>query len=388
MAQLKYAEGVQALLNEHRGFTFQPNLYGQSALSSQRNDRTRDSRQLIRKMNATKCTTNWRNMSFDTKNAWQSFAVAFPVPCKNSDSGFLSNYQLFIKRNSYCLLNFSIAEEFIYMPELFSKSIGSPAFELKPGINTIDLTELYIYNFGLMPAVGDSILFRAIAYAEKSGQFFPNIQGSLLVEEIYIDGFFLNLILPEIDSGIVFSIYLSKPVSKGVSYVGTKVRYMGCFTTKSFLGLTDVPGSFEGQNGNPVIVNGSGTGLEFIPPFYTYNENGDVLLTHQTQYSILQFDGSMHTINCIISSGNRSAFLYQCSLSASMIIANLAADFEVIASLNSPITDPRITNINIIRSGTDCLFIVDWVGDGQPWELLVSFAVNPVQITFPGGGGD
>ena len=127
----------------------------------------------------------------------------------------------------------------------------------------MDMTDLYIQNFGCIPSPGQFVLFMAIPMSATSGQFFTPIIDVLEIEAVYIDGFFLNVVLPAGIRNIIFSVYLSKPVSKGQSYAGTKVRFMGCFSSKTFLELTDTPSSYVGQAGKGVKVKVDETGLEF-----------------------------------------------------------------------------------------------------------------------------
>jgi hypothetical protein len=93
----------------------------------------------------------------------------------------------------------------------------------------------------------------------------------LEVEEIYIDGFFVSLQFPKLSQNVTFSIYLSKPNTGTSGSVRSKVRYMGCFTSKRLIDLTDVPAPVAGDVGKVLSVSpdlgfqwqegGSGGGL-------------------------------------------------------------------------------------------------------------------------------
>jgi hypothetical protein len=263
MAKIKYAEDLDPLRKKHYGFTFIHNHYGQTMMQGQRNNRSRYSRQFLRMHNLQKAVRFWRDMSAETKTAWNNFAAAYPQPSKRNPLLFLTGYQLFLKRNHYCFLNHGIETEFMLLPEMVSLPFNAPTFYLTAGSNQIDVTELYIYNFGLIPNVGQWLQFMAVPYSEISGQFFEPIYATLEILNTYLDGFFLNLDVPKGNPDITFSVYLSKPLNPGYNYPSSKVRYMGCFTTKSFLGLSDTPNSYAGQSGKIVKVKADETGLEF-----------------------------------------------------------------------------------------------------------------------------
>ncbi|MBK5246408.1 MAG: fibrobacter succinogenes major paralogous domain-containing protein [Peptostreptococcaceae bacterium] len=263
MAKIKYGPAVTPLTKKHYGYTFLNSSIGKSMAAGQRNNRTRYPNQSLRQQNLQKCIREWRNMSATTVANWDAFAAAYQQPTKRNSAIFLSGYQLFLKRNHYCFLNHGIDTDFLDAPAMEAIAAPEPVFTLKSGNNIVDVTEQYIHNFGILPAPGDSLLFWAVPYSDSSGQFFPPIKSVLVCEEVFIDGLFLNLVIPNGNQNITYSVYLSKPVHAGSNYGGTKIRYMGCFTTKSFLGLTDTPGSYAGQAGKQVSVKADETGLEF-----------------------------------------------------------------------------------------------------------------------------
>ena len=263
MARIKYSDNLDPIRKKHYGFTFIANHYGQSLIQGQRNNRTRYTRQFQRMQNLQKCVRFWRTMSPATKTAWDNFAATYPQPSKRNSLIPLTGYQLFLKRNHYCFLNFDIETSFMEFPEMVALPVDTPVFTLTAGLNTIDLTELYISNFGIIPTPGQWLQFMAVPFSEMSGQFYEPIYNFLEVLNTYVDGFFLNIETPGDVAGITYSVYLSKPLNKGCYIKSTKIRYMGCFTTKSFLGLSDTPNSYTGQAGKTVKVKADETGLEF-----------------------------------------------------------------------------------------------------------------------------
>ncbi len=265
MARLKYGPGVLPFVNEHHGYTYLRSGTGQSALSSQKNDRNRNRRQINKKYNLMQCTNIWRNLSAETKTAWNLYASTYPQSCKNQNSGFLSGYQLFLKRQHYLFLNYGITER----PMIPPLEEPLPSFNFSVSVNQIDncvdVSDAYIANFGLIPKPGSFLILKVLPIAIETGQFFEPISNTVEVIESYIDGLFISFQLPVDIPRVVFQIYLSKPVHESERYVGTKVRYMGCFTTKTFLQLTDTPDSYGGQAGKIVSVKPDESGLEFIP---------------------------------------------------------------------------------------------------------------------------
>jgi uncharacterized protein (TIGR02145 family) len=99
-----------------------------------------------------------------------------------------------------------------------------------------------------------------------NGQFFAPIEQQLEITATYFDGMFLSFVFPADLQNIVFSIFLSQKINPSVNYTGTKTRYMGCFTTKTFLSLTDTPSTYAGQANKVATVKADETGLEFKTP--------------------------------------------------------------------------------------------------------------------------
>jgi hypothetical protein len=65
---------------------------------------------------------------------------------------------------------------------------------------------------------------------------------------------------------VSISLFLSKPVSAGLTYSQSLLRYMGCFTTKMFPELQDVPELNPEDAGKVWGVNEDGDGWELIDP--------------------------------------------------------------------------------------------------------------------------
>lgn len=262
--KVKYDESFEPLRNKHHGYTFIPSNYGNPAMSGQKNDRKRFEHQWLRMQCNQKAVTQWRNMSAATKNAWSVFASTYPQPSKKDPNVFLSGYQLFVKRNTYEFLHEGIDSDFILEPEL--SELPNPDFtaEINDNGMCLDVTEWYIKNFGILPEVGQFLICRIVPMAVASGQFFAPLVATLEVDEVFIDGLFLSLFFNGPSPGVVFSVYLSKPVHAGRAYPLTKFRYMGCFKPTQFIQLTDTPDDYTGQAGKFVAVKATEDGVEFV----------------------------------------------------------------------------------------------------------------------------
>lgn len=263
MARIKYGPDITPLVNEHFGFVFQRHASGQSMTTSKKNDRFRNVNQSQAQQDLMKAIRYWRNMTVVTKLAWSDFAAAFPQPSKRNPAFFLSGYQLFLKRSHYCFLNHGTASDFMDAPELTELPAPEIEFKIEATKNTLDVTQFYINNFGILPKVGQYILIRIIPMAIASGQFFAPLEATVEVEQVFVDGLFVSFNLNANTKGVVFSVYLSKIFHQSITYIGTKVRYMGCFTPKTYIELTDTDNSYAGQAGKIPTVKDDESGLEF-----------------------------------------------------------------------------------------------------------------------------
>lgn len=266
MARIKYGPDITPLVNEHSGFVFQRHASGQSMTTSKSNDRFRNVNQSKRQQNLMKAIRYWRTMSVVIKLAWSDFAAAYPQPSKRNPAFFLSGYQLFLKRSHYCFLNHGTASDFMDAPVLAELPAPEIEFKIEATNNTLDVTQFYINNFGILPKVGQYLLIRIYPMAVASGQFFAPLEATVEVEQVFVDGLFVSFNLNANTKGIVFSVYLSKIFHRSVKYIGTKVRYMGCFTPKTFIELTDTDNDYAGQAGKVPTVKETEDGLEFADP--------------------------------------------------------------------------------------------------------------------------
>lgn len=368
MAKIKFTPGSVPLLNEHAGYTFQPNNYGQSMFPASKSARKRYKRQSKRQHNNQRAVTNWRNMSAETKTLWNSFAALYPQPSKRNPDVFLTGYQCFIKRNSYCFLNHGILSDFMLEPELTLLDSPTVTFSITHSTYAVDCTELYIDNFGILPKVGDYLLLHAIMYSEYSGQFFEPITLTLQVLDIYLDGLFISVQVPDTFEDITISLYLSKPVNAGVSYAGTKIRYMGCFTVKKFIELQDVFNTYINRAGDIVIVNEAGDGLTTIEIQEIFNDMiartaGVIVYDENVEWS--------HTDN--ITTIDYESILNPFTQSLSALISELTTD--------SIITFANVANLLVADYGALLLYINLSAAYSATQSVKVRFLKSSVAVS-------
>ena len=264
MARIKFTPGTDPINNKHLGFTFQRNAYGFSMFPGARPRRARNVNQSQRMSNLMKAVNIWRSLEPPAILAWENFAATYPQASRRNPAVFLTGYQLFIKRAHYIYLNSGIEADIISYPKL--ESLANPVIDvsIEAGNNCLDITDLYISNFGIIPDVGQTILCKVYPMAMESGQFFEAITQTITVTQVYVDGMFLSINWTAPKLPITFSVYLSKVINPGQDYTGTKVRFMGCFSAKTFLELTDTPDDYAGQGEKTVAVKADETGLEFV----------------------------------------------------------------------------------------------------------------------------
>lgn len=265
MARIEYAPGITPLTKEHSGFTFQSGRAANTMAKAQANDRARDGKQNNKKMFLMHAVQHWRTLTPAVKLAWSNFAATYPQPTKRNPAAFLTGYQNFIKRSAYLFLNYGIETIFDEPPLMETLNVDPVTFSIDQSENCIDCSTAYIHNFGMLPKAGDFLLLRVLPMAIRSGQYFEPIEETIKCTAVYIDGLFLSLHFPNSREDIVYSIFLSKPVNQSVNYTGTKTRYMGCFTSKKFIDLSDTPKTYVGQAGKFPKVKADESGLEFVP---------------------------------------------------------------------------------------------------------------------------
>lgn len=231
MAQIKYAPGETPLRKEHSGYTFIRNTYGRSVMRGQSNQRNRYPSQFEKMQVIIRLTRMWKNLDVSVQTAWETFAATFPQSTKRGVPAYLTGYQLFLKRNSYCLYNFGTDSEIMSAPvmSVVAADTVTIAVTNDPAATLVlDVTDLYIARFGILPEQNDRLLFHMQIMGAYNGQFYSPISGQINVDAVYVDGLFVSFYFPVDFVDITVSLFLSRPVSPGKLFHISKTRYMGC----------------------------------------------------------------------------------------------------------------------------------------------------------------
>lgn len=170
MAILKYNTGVTPFINEHTGYTFHANRSAQAANIGQPQSRKRDFRQWKRQHNLMQPIHNYRNLSTAEKNLWDAFAAALPQTCKNPDSGYLSGYQNFLKRQQYIFLNYGAEGEYMTNPSLVEISQNPCTYSFRSSGE-----ELFI-DYEFTNWLNDNIVSLYVSYPKSPGRLYQKTQ--------------------------------------------------------------------------------------------------------------------------------------------------------------------------------------------------------------------
>lgn len=226
---LKYDPLAIPKKNEHDGFVFQSSDKFNIATVAKRNDRARYVRQHQRQLPLMASNQHWRNLPENVQTDWSSFAASFPVQTKANPNVFLTGYQLFCKRQQYLFLNHGLTNPYLLYP--VSPTLDTIDFDisLSKGTNFIDVTNLYVYNFGLLPHVGQSVFIRVLPYQTQGARFYPVSEQTLQVLSMPSGRLYVSFDYPAELTGITFSVFLSTPQSKNALFQSSKPRYCGYF---------------------------------------------------------------------------------------------------------------------------------------------------------------
>lgn len=229
MALVKFAPDISPLIGEHSGFTFQYSRIGSVMFKGQANDRNRYTSQNLRKQNLTNANGHWRNLSAESKAAWSLFAATIPQSPKRWSETNLNGYQCFIKRQSYLFLNYGVTADFMQFPgidEFYEPDID---FSLAPGLFQVDVTDLFIDRFGILPSVGDYLLFQCVICVKENGQVFDPFKASLFVDSLLSGRLFISINSSDDLYPFTVSLFLSRVISQGRIYDRSLSRYVGFF---------------------------------------------------------------------------------------------------------------------------------------------------------------
>jgi hypothetical protein len=224
MARVIYSAMVDEIRGSVGGTTFQANQYGFTIKRKQRNQIPPSASQFTRKSSFQNLAGQWSALTGTQRTAWNTFASTYPQASRKDATINLSGYALFQRINLIRSLDNSlpliddvpngpgtfttptIAVTLVAGVLTFTLSLASisgnhrqfafASAPLPPGVltptnllrylaqgtlssspGTIDITSSYTSVFGKLPAVGDLLAVKVIAYRQNSGQaHFPALE--------------------------------------------------------------------------------------------------------------------------------------------------------------------------------------------------------------------
>ena len=218
MAILKLSGTTNFRSGKHGGQCFQNSLFGPTIKNNAHVRRLRGPRQLSVKKFLLRTVQQWRNLTPAGRTLWNTWAIAFPQPTKLDALSFLSGYELFVKRNYYLYLSYPDTLSFMTSPNFleYSEDFLNPVITVSdvainlnatfvnndsnldclifisnqqsPGLlfgntrwryvttirnsdQSIDITEPFLYNFGVLPEVDQKLFVSVVFCGKDNGQF-------------------------------------------------------------------------------------------------------------------------------------------------------------------------------------------------------------------------
>ena len=184
---------------EHSGYTFIRNTYSRSMIQGQRNQRTRSGSQWKKMQAIFRLTKAWKDLDASVQTAWETFAATYPQPTKRDETVFLTGFQLFLKRNTYCFYNFGLDSDIMVSPvmDIVPEDTITIAVTNDPAATLVlDVTDIFIERFGLLPNQNNTLLYQMQIMGAYNGQFYEPISGQINVDDVYVDGLFVSFYFP------------------------------------------------------------------------------------------------------------------------------------------------------------------------------------------------
>ena len=279
MALLKYDSEVIPLINEHYGYTFQPGRGNEIVMRGQPQSRYRWPHQHNRAHNMQQTINAWRNLSSGNQTAWDTFASTYPQDCKNPDSGYLSGYQNFLKRQNYQFLNYNPAAAVIENPSLTE-------FFMDPFTRSVRLSgsELFI-DYEFTNWTKDNIVSLFLSFPKSLGLEYQRTQPRYV-------GYITNIPPVDVIYGAIYNWYAANNVLKITStgwHVPTKTEILSIFSyydsspsgeyytsgrqlKESGLTHWDSPNQLYANNLSGLTLRGGGERDQYIGEFYGLKE--------------------------------------------------------------------------------------------------------------------
>jgi uncharacterized protein (TIGR02145 family) len=262
-------------------------------MSSQKNDRNRYLRQRNKQSNLMSPVRSWRNLSVFEKQAWTDFVAAFPQTCKNPDSGFLTGYQSFIKRNQYLKLNYGIDEPLMIAPEAIEIFDDPVTFTLVRESDKLILYYVFTNN------LNDIDVSVYLSYRQSPGREYQNTQTRYM-------GVISNVVETVIKYGSLYNWMAASDV-RNLANTGWRVSIQSDWNTLiSYLGLPTSGGKIK-ETGttywnapntgatNETMFNCRGAGnrnsytdfaaLKMYTHFWTSDKYGSYVVAKSVQYN-------------------------------------------------------------------------------------------------------
>jgi hypothetical protein len=194
MARIKYDSEIVPLINKHYGYTFQPGRYGQVMMRSQPQARARYPRQFKRMHSIQEAINAWRQFSGTEISNWESFVASLPQNCHNPDSGVLTAYQNFLKRQQYNFLFDGPDAEIISSPSV-TEIIQDP---VELSIRNSG-TELFI-DYEFTEWTEDNIVALYVSFPTSPGKLYQRTQTRFI-------GYIINFLPLQINYGSLYNWY-------------------------------------------------------------------------------------------------------------------------------------------------------------------------------------
>jgi len=236
MAKIKLSESVPTLFGKSGGSCFQTSSKSVTLKNNAHMRVFRTPRQKKISEYFISGTRHWRNLGSTGQANWLAFAVFLPQPQIRDRHMSISAYENFVKRNTYLQISNSDANLWMSSPVLveyekdtlstlcnvgpnsisldcqfvnndsnldcliFLSGIQSPGIEyihtvyrymatIANSNQSIDITEVYLTNFGVLPAIGSKLFFSVVFCGSDNGQFWFPENTSVIVEALPVGNY-------------------------------------------------------------------------------------------------------------------------------------------------------------------------------------------------------
>ena len=228
MARVKYASGVLPLFNGNYGFTFMRNPVGESMKTNTKTRHYRSDRQMKNMNFFMYCNKVWRTLSPTIQSYWFDWVNYLPQSTLRVPTNYIHAFQNFTKRNYYKFLteeaNFTLMLQpalvtyFIDQPTISAQLISgelilttnfargnsdlmvsiflvSSSFSTTNNPRTLtryvitvpnsnasyNISNQFIKQFGKLPSISDTLVFKVIECGFDNGQFFyPTVPNAIV----------------------------------------------------------------------------------------------------------------------------------------------------------------------------------------------------------------